>query len=80
LSEYYFTRGDGTRWRNYKDVAKEDTMRYIFGYTNWNDMSAREMRVRELLEVDSQLIGRDIVEMEIKDIEIRRNRIAKKGA
>lgn len=43
-------------------------------------MSAREMRVRELLEVDSQLIGRDIVEMEIKDIEIRRNRIAKKGA
>ena len=34
--------------RKGKDIAKEDALSYIFGYTIWNDVSARDVQTREL--------------------------------
>jgi 2-keto-4-pentenoate hydratase/2-oxohepta-3-ene-1,7-dioic acid hydratase in catechol pathway len=34
--------------RRGKNVAKEDALSYVFGYTIWNDMSARDVQTREL--------------------------------
>jgi 2-keto-4-pentenoate hydratase/2-oxohepta-3-ene-1,7-dioic acid hydratase in catechol pathway len=34
--------------RKGKDIAKEDALGYVFGYTIWNDMSARDVQTREL--------------------------------
>jgi 2-keto-4-pentenoate hydratase/2-oxohepta-3-ene-1,7-dioic acid hydratase in catechol pathway len=34
--------------RRGKNIAKADALGYIFGYTIWNDMSARDVQVREL--------------------------------
>ncbi len=34
--------------RRGKDIAKADALNYIFGYTIWNDMSARDVQSREL--------------------------------
>jgi 2-keto-4-pentenoate hydratase/2-oxohepta-3-ene-1,7-dioic acid hydratase in catechol pathway len=31
-----------------KNIAKEDALSYIFGYTIWNDVSARDVQAREL--------------------------------
>ncbi len=31
-----------------KDIAREDARGYIFGYTIWNDVSARDVQTREL--------------------------------
>jgi 2-keto-4-pentenoate hydratase/2-oxohepta-3-ene-1,7-dioic acid hydratase in catechol pathway len=34
--------------RQGKNITKEDAHSYIFGYTIWNDMSARDVQAREL--------------------------------
>jgi 2-keto-4-pentenoate hydratase/2-oxohepta-3-ene-1,7-dioic acid hydratase in catechol pathway len=34
--------------RSGKDIAEGDALRHVFGYTIWNDMSARDVQVREL--------------------------------
>ncbi len=34
--------------RRGKNIAKEDALSYVFGYTIWNDMSARDVQAREL--------------------------------
>ena len=34
--------------RRGKDIAREEAMSYIFGYTIWNDVSARDVQTREL--------------------------------
>jgi 2-keto-4-pentenoate hydratase/2-oxohepta-3-ene-1,7-dioic acid hydratase in catechol pathway len=34
--------------RKGKDIAKENALSYIFGYTIWNDVSARDVQTREL--------------------------------
>jgi 2-keto-4-pentenoate hydratase/2-oxohepta-3-ene-1,7-dioic acid hydratase in catechol pathway len=34
--------------RRGKDIAKEDALSYVFGYTIWNDVSARDVQTREL--------------------------------
>ena len=34
--------------RRGKNIAKEDALSYVFGYTIWNDMSARDVQTREL--------------------------------
>lgn len=34
--------------RKGKDIAKEDALSYVFGYTIWNDVSARDVQTREL--------------------------------
>lgn len=34
--------------RQGKNISKEDALSYIFGYTIWNDMSARDVQTREL--------------------------------
>ncbi|MFL5660857.1 MAG: fumarylacetoacetate hydrolase family protein, partial [Ktedonobacteraceae bacterium] len=34
--------------RRGKNIAKADALNYIFGYTIWNDMSARDVQTREL--------------------------------
>ncbi|WP_069805890.1 fumarylacetoacetate hydrolase family protein [Thermogemmatispora onikobensis] len=34
--------------RRGKDIPKEEAMHYIFGYTIWNDVSARDVQTREL--------------------------------
>ena len=34
--------------RRGKNISKEDALAYIFGYTIWNDMSARDVQTREL--------------------------------
>ncbi len=34
--------------RRGKDISKEEASRYIFGYTIWNDLSARDVQAREL--------------------------------
>src|SRR5437870_4355347 len=34
--------------RRGKNLAKEDALSYVFGYTIWNDMSARDVQTREL--------------------------------
>jgi 2-keto-4-pentenoate hydratase/2-oxohepta-3-ene-1,7-dioic acid hydratase in catechol pathway len=34
--------------RRGKDIRKEDALSYIFGYTIWNDVSARDVQTREL--------------------------------
>jgi 2-keto-4-pentenoate hydratase/2-oxohepta-3-ene-1,7-dioic acid hydratase in catechol pathway len=34
--------------RRGKDIAREEAMGYIFGYTIWNDVSARDVQAREL--------------------------------
>src|SRR5579863_6679765 len=34
--------------RRGKDIAREEALSYIFGYTIWNDVSARDVQTREL--------------------------------
>jgi 2-keto-4-pentenoate hydratase/2-oxohepta-3-ene-1,7-dioic acid hydratase in catechol pathway len=34
--------------RRGKDIARDDAISYIFGYTIWNDISARDVQTREL--------------------------------
>jgi 2-keto-4-pentenoate hydratase/2-oxohepta-3-ene-1,7-dioic acid hydratase in catechol pathway len=34
--------------RSGKDIAREEAMEHVFGYTIWNDMSARDVQTREL--------------------------------
>jgi len=34
--------------RRGKNIAKADALSYVFGYTIWNDMSARDVQTREL--------------------------------
>jgi 2-keto-4-pentenoate hydratase/2-oxohepta-3-ene-1,7-dioic acid hydratase in catechol pathway len=34
--------------RRGRDIAKEDALSYVFGYTIWNDVSARDVQTREL--------------------------------
>ena len=34
--------------RRGKDIAREEALNYIFGYTIWNDVSARDVQAREL--------------------------------
>lgn len=34
--------------RQGKDIARQDAVHYIFGYTIWNDLSARDVQTREL--------------------------------
>jgi 2-keto-4-pentenoate hydratase/2-oxohepta-3-ene-1,7-dioic acid hydratase in catechol pathway len=34
--------------RKGKDISKEQALDYVFGYTIWNDMSARDVQTREL--------------------------------
>ena len=34
--------------RKGRDIAKEDALSYVFGYTIWNDISARDVQTREL--------------------------------
>jgi 2-keto-4-pentenoate hydratase/2-oxohepta-3-ene-1,7-dioic acid hydratase in catechol pathway len=34
--------------RRGKNISKEDALSYVFGYTIWNDMSARDVQTREL--------------------------------
>src|SRR4029450_9489979 len=31
-----------------RDIAREEAMEYVFGYTIWNDVSARDVQTREL--------------------------------
>lgn len=34
--------------RRGRDIAREEAMEYVFGYTIWNDVSARDVQTREL--------------------------------